>query len=229
MAELKIGASVIRTIIFDFDGTLAKLNIDFQSMRETVMNLISCRGVSREAMSSHFILEMIDAAFETIRRRSEQEAGEFFTEANAVIEKIETDAAERGELFGSTRKLLMSLRAANLACGIITRNCAKAVKIVFPDILDYCPVLICRDDVGKVKPHPEHIGLAMSRLDSSPHHTLMIGDHPIDIVTGRNARTLTCGVLTGRCGKNDFIDAGADLVLNNAADILSILETGDGN
>ncbi len=224
MAELKIGASVIRTIIFDFDGTLAKLNIDFQRMRENVINLITSRGISRADMDTHFILEMIDAAFEMIRRRSEREAGEFFAEANAVIEKIEMDAADRGELFASTKKLLTSLRAANLSCGIITRNCAKAVNIVFPDIRDYCPVLICRDDVSKVKPHPEHIGLAMDKLGSLPQNTLMIGDHPIDIVTGRNAGTLTCGVLTGRCEKNDFMAAGADLVLNSAAEILSIVK-----
>jgi phosphoglycolate phosphatase len=50
----------------------------------------------------------------------------------------------------------------------------------------------------------------------------MIDDHPIDIKTGRNAGTLTCGVLTGRCQRNDFIEAGADIVLSNAADILNI-------
>lgn len=228
MAVLKIGASVIRTIIFDFDGTLAGLNIDFEKMREEVMRLISTRGVSREDMHTHFVLEMIDAAFEIIRQRSEREAEEFFSEANAMIEKIEMDAASRGELFASTKRLLTSLRGANLSCGIITRNCAKAVKIVFPDLSDYCPVLICRDDVRKVKPHPEHIGLALKRLGSSPQSALMIGDHPLDIKTGRNARTLTCGVLTGRCGKDDFIAAGADLVLNSAADILSILKRVDG-
>jgi phosphoglycolate phosphatase len=62
--------------------------------------------------------------------------------------------------------------------------------------------------------------MALKRLDSSSQNTLMIGDHPIDIKTGHNAGTFTAGVLTGRFRKNDFIEAGADLVLSQAADIL---------
>jgi phosphoglycolate phosphatase len=51
----------------------------------------------------------------------------------------------------------------------------------------------------------------------------MVGDHPIDIKTGHNAGTKTCGVLTGRCKRNDLIEAGADIVLPQAADLLNII------
>ena len=223
MAELKIRQSTIRTIIFDFDGTLAKLNIDFQKMREAVSSLILSYGIARDQLNTDFVLEMIDAAFEIIKQHSRQRAKKFFVEASAIIEKIETEAAKEGELFDHTKKLLSSLQVKNISCGIITRNCAKAVKIVFPDILNYCPVVICRDDVNKVKPHPQQISLALEKLGSSPKSTLMVGDHPIDIKTGRKVGTLTCGVLTGRCQKRDFIEAGADIVLSNAAEILSII------
>lgn len=225
MATLKIKQSIINTIIFDFDGTLAKLNIDFQKMQETIAALISSYGIAKDQLHTDFVLEMIDAAFEILNQRSERKAKKFFNEANAIIEKIETDAADIGKLFDYTKELLKSLQSKEISCGIITRNCTKAVKIVFPDILTYCPVVICRDDVNKVKPHPEHISVALTKLGSSAESTLMIGDHPIDIKTGRNAKTLTCGVLTGRCQKNDFIEAGADIILSNAADILNIINS----
>ncbi len=224
MPELKIRKKIINTIIFDFDGTLAKLNIDFQKMREIITELIVAFGIMENQIQTNFVLEKIDAAFEILTQRSNKDAKHFLTEANAVIEKIETDAADKGELFDHTKKLLTSLPAMNISCAIITRNCAKAVKIVFPDILSYCPVVVCRDDVNKVKPHPEHINLAMKILGCSAQGTLMMGDHPIDIKTGRNAGTLTCGVLTGRCTREDFINAGADIVLANAVDILNILQ-----
>lgn len=222
MAELIIKQSIIKTIIFDFDGTLAKLNIDFPKMRKAVLALISSYGIAGDQLHTDFVLEMIDAAFEILNQRSERKAKKFFGEANAIIEKIEIQAADHGELLERTKELLTSLQSRNISCGIITRNCAKAVKIVFPDILSYCPVVICRDDVNKVKPHPEHISLALAKLASSAQSTLMIGDHPLDIKTGRNAGTWTCGVLTGRCQRSDFIDAGADIVLAQAADILNI-------
>jgi phosphoglycolate phosphatase len=220
MVELKIKQSTIKTIIFDFDGTLAKLNIDFQKMRESIATLISSHGVANGQLRSNFGLEMIDEAFDIINQRSLPEARHFFDEASSMIENIETEAAYKGALFDDTKTLLTALQLKKISCGIITRNCAKAVKIVFPDIFSYCPVVICRDDVNKVKPHPEHIILALTKLGSSAENTLMIGDHPIDIKTGRNAGTLTCGVLTGRCTREEFMAAGADIVLANASDIL---------
>jgi phosphoglycolate phosphatase len=223
MAALKIRQSDIQTIIFDFDGTLAKLNIDFQKMREAITALILSHGIASDQLCSHFVLEMIDDAYEILNQRSDPEAVAFLDTANAIIEKIETNAAGSGELFEYTKELLSTLHAAEISCGIITRNCAKAVKMVFPDILSWCPVVVCRDDVNKVKPHPEHISLALTRLGSSPHSTLMMGDHPLDIQTGLNAGTKTCGVLTGRTPREDFISTGADIVISNASDILKIM------
>lgn len=226
MAALKINQFHINTVIFDFDGTLAHLNIDFQTMRDVIVSLILSYGIPKDGLRSNFVLEMMEEACDIIGRRSMREAASFLDEADAIIENMETEAAAQGALFQDTRNLLRSLPLKNISCGIITRNCAKAVKIVFPDILSYCPVVICRDDVHNVKPHPEHISLALDRLGSSPENTLMIGDHPIDITTGRNARTLTCGVLTGRCQKDDFIAAGADIVLANAAEIMKLVASG---
>ena len=66
--------------------------------------------------------------------------------------------------------------------------------------------------------------MALKKLGGSAQNTLMIGDHPLDIKTGLNAGTKTCGVLTGRCKRSDFIEAGADLILPQAADILDIIK-----
>ena len=223
MAVLKIKQLTIKTIIFDFDGTLAKLNIDFHLMREAIGKLILSYGITRDELHTDFVLEMIDSATAILNQRSPHISKKFFDEANSIIEKIEIEAAENGELFDRTKELLNSLKSLKISCGIITRNCAKAVKIVFPDILSYCPVVVCRDAVNKVKPHPEHLNMALKKLGSSAENTLMIGDHPLDIKTGHRAGTKTCGVLTGRCPKNDFIEAGADIVLSNAVDILNII------
>jgi phosphoglycolate phosphatase len=77
--------------------------------------------------------------------------------------------------------------------------------------------------VKNVKPHPEHLNKALQMLNSGAYTTLMIGDHPLDIETGRNAGTCTAGVLTGNFRKSDFINAGADLVLPQALNILDLI------
>ena len=223
MASLILNHSTIKTIIFDFDGTLAQLNIDFYQMREAVWKLISSLNITGDELHTNYVLELIESARNILMQRSPNSAQVFYEEVHAIIEKIEIEAAEKGKLFDGTRDLLHVLKTYQISCGIITRNCSKAVKIVFPDILSYCAVVICRDDVKNVKPHADHLNLALNRLGGSADKTLMIGDHPLDIKTGRNAGSFTCGVLTGRCQKNDFIEAGADIILNQACDILTLI------
>ena len=96
--------------------------------------------------------------------------------------------------------------------------------MIFPDISAYCKTVVCRDHVQRVKPHPEQLNLALSYLKARPERSLMIGDHPLDIETGHNAGALSAGVLTGRCRKEDFLTAGADIVFQEATDIIRLLK-----
>ena len=223
MGFLSVNHTQIDTLIFDFDGTLAKLNIDFDRMRRAIDDLILLYGVDPQRLQHRFVLEMITETCAILQKRSRSQSLSFQKEAFRIIEAIEVEAAQRGELFDGTRELLTDLRKYSISAGIITRNCARAVHTVFPDIADHCPVVICRDDVQQVKPHPEQINLALSKLGSSARRAMMIGDHPIDIETGQNAGTLSAGVLSGHFREEDFIQAGADLVLSQASDILNWL------
>ncbi len=212
---------MIDTVVFDFDGTLAKLNIDFNQMRIAVENLITGYGIDYQHLRHKFVLEMIHETNLILVNRTDRKVSAFTMEAMHIIENIEVEAAERGELFTSTKDLLLALKKRSIRTGIITRNCAKAVHTVFPDIKSYCSVVVCRDDVRHVKPHPEHLTCVLDRLCGISHRTIMIGDHPIDIETGRNAGSLTAGVLTGNFQEEDFILAGATIVLPEASAILS--------
>lgn len=223
MATLKIKDIIINTIIFDFDGTLAKLNIDFKLMRDDVLKLISSYGIERNRLQTDFVLEMINTSKEILSKSSPQKAEIFTNKAIKMIEAMEIEAAANGELFPQTKELFTRLKLSGISTGVITRNCDKAIKTVFPDISSYCEVVVCRDIVNNVKPHPEHLNKALQMLNSLAGNTLMIGDHPLDIETGRKAGTRTAGVLTGHFQKSDFLSAGADLVLSQASDLLNMI------
>jgi len=223
MSPLFIKRTAVDTVIFDFDGTLAKLNIDFDRMRYIISELISRYGVDQQILKHKFVLEIIDEAASLLQKHSRRQAASFIREAYQIIENIEIEAARRGELFSKTKNLLTVLKKSSVHTGVITRNCARAVHTVFPDISSYCSVVICRDDVKHVKPHPEQLTLALKLTGGDPAQSIMIGDHPLDIETGRNAGTMTAGVLTGHFSESEFIQAGADIVLPQASDILELV------
>ncbi|MGB4294006.1 MAG: hypothetical protein WBJ16_00015, partial [Smithellaceae bacterium] len=74
MSVLKINGSIIETVIFDFDGTLAKLNIDFQRMREEVVKIIASYGIQTNLFKTNFVLEMINLATDILNSNSPQKA-----------------------------------------------------------------------------------------------------------------------------------------------------------
>ncbi len=82
MATIKIKGISIETIIFDFDGTLAKLNIDFKQMRDTVLKLISSYGIEQNNVQTDFVLEMINIVKNILSRSSPQKAEIFTNKGN---------------------------------------------------------------------------------------------------------------------------------------------------
>jgi phosphoglycolate phosphatase len=223
MSTLWMDEVRLNTVVFDFDGTLARLNIDFHLMRQAILKLIGRWGITPGNPDVSYVLEMIHESETLLSSQSLHDARAFSSEAFRIIESIEIRAAENGELFEWTRELFIGLHAANIHTGIITRNCTKAVFTVFPDIANHCDVVICRDDIERVKPHPDHLNRALIQLGSRPCDTLMVGDHPLDVEAGRTSGAWSAGVLTGRHSREDFIRSGAHWVLNRASDLLETI------
>lgn len=214
---------IIRAVIFDFDGTLAKLNINFSRMRESVLNLIKSFNVPLNGLGGLFVLETIEVARDIIAKNDPGQEELFVSQANTVIATIEIEAAERGALIDGTREMLFELKKRTIRAGVVTRNCRAAVMKVFPDISDYCDSVISRELTKYVKPHPEHLRVALKSIDAAPEEAFMVGDHPMDIKIGKAAGTLTIGVLSGYSSSEDLLKAEADIILNKAADIINIL------
>lgn len=215
--------SPIHAVIFDFDGTLAKLNIDFPLMRQAILDLIGDYAVPMNGLSNLYVLEMIKAAQILISEIHPSKEESFVKQAIALITKIEIEAAKKGDLISGTRDMLAELKKRKIKVGVVTRNCQAAVRTVFPDIFNYCNTIITREMTCNVKPHPEHLLVALQSLGVAPESSSMVGDHPMDIRIGKHAGTLTIGVLTGYSTSDELIKAGADIIIDKAADIIGLL------
>lgn len=215
--------SSIHAVIFDFDGTLAKLNIDFRLMRQAVLDHIQDYAVPMNGLADLYVLEMIKAAQKLISEIHPGKEESFLEQAIAIITKLEVEAAKRSSLIDGTRDMLAVLKNRRFKVGVVTRNCREAVCTVFPDIFDYSNTVITREMTANVKPHPDHLLVALQSLEVSPGSSSMVGDHPMDIRLGKQAGTLTVGVLTGYSSSDELMRAGADIIIDKAADIIDIL------
>jgi phosphoglycolate phosphatase len=214
----------IKAVIFDFDGTLAVLNIDFSLMRERIFDLMRCYGIGEETIQEKYLLEIIDEVYQILWEKNSSHAEAFYQESHQILHEVEMKAAEEGKLIRGTEATLRKLRDEGIKIGIITRNCEDAVRKVFPNIDDFCDVFVSRNSVKKVKPHPDHLAYVMESLNISERESVMVGDHVIDIQAGKKVGMKTVGVLTGRINKEEFQRAGADYVLKDASKVCDLLE-----
>ena len=183
-------AKGIKAFIFDFDGTLAQQTLDFKLMRREAVAALA-RFVSvpdRPELPTMELLDIVGEATEAARTAR--------CAALEAVRRVESEAAKQSSLFPYVRPMLAALHAQGLVMAIITRNCPEAVRTVFPDI-DAHSLLFTRDDVARVKPHPDHLLAAVDALGIEPEQALMIGDHPMDVMVGKRAGTFTAAVATG--------------------------------
>ncbi len=225
-SEKQTSPKRVQAIIFDFDGTLAVLNIDFSLMRERVFDLMGRYGIAGKTVQQKYLLEIIDEVYQMLRQKNPSAAEAFYRDSHHILHEVEMKAAEKGRLIPGAKATLKGLRGRGIKVGIITRNCDDAVRKVFPDIDDFCDIFVSRNSVGKVKPHPDHLTYVTKSLKVSGKESVMVGDHLTDIQVGKRVEMKTIGVLTGRTKKEEFEKAGADYVLASVSEIYKIVGEG---
>jgi phosphoglycolate phosphatase len=215
---------VIRAVILDFDGTLAELNMDFWATKEEILNLIEEYGIARESLREGYILEIIDEASSILLKREWPVAEHFREKAQKMLREKELEAASESRLLPGVESMLRNLTTAGVKVGIITRNCDGAVRRICAHIESLCDAFLSRDSVKRVKPDPHHLATLLDRLGVTVKDAIMVGDHPMDILAGKRVGMRTVGVLTGRTTRDQFLETGADYVLESASQLTGLIE-----
>ena len=158
-------------VVFDLDGTLVRLAVDWEAVATDVADVLSERGV--EPPSS--LWEMLEAADESGTR--------------AAVEAV-ISASERAGARASTR-----LPAADTVpdgpVGVCSLNCEDACRIALDrhGLTSRVDVVVGRDTVATEKPDPEPLLETVRQLESTPERTLFVGDTVRDERTARRAGT----------------------------------------
>jgi phosphoglycolate phosphatase len=208
-------------ILFDFDGTLAHLNVDFGAMKAGLLSLLNGYGLDTDPFKDLYALEMVEAASDMLKPERVADSNSLRTQGLALIKEIEMEGARKGCLFTGVEEMFRILKNRNIKTSIVTRNCFDAVNCIFPDIESRCDAVITREFTDQVKPHPGHLATALVRLNiSKGEKTVMAGDHPMDINAGKAVGAYTIGVLSGYSTESLLRCAGADLIMERITDLV---------
>ncbi len=211
-------SSIIRAVLFDFDGTLTRPGaLDFDTLRREL-------GVPRHEA----ILEYLDR----LPPGEEREA------KHAFLKRHERAAAEQSVPNTGAEEVLARLEKMGLSVAVFTRNSAGAVDAALKRFSqkrarsDFA-VFVTREE-GPVKPEPDSVPHVARLLGVDPTEIMVVGDHLFDVKAGRPAGSWTCLVSPARAGNGTASQAGAsegtsdrpapDYVVAELGELLGIIE-----
>lgn len=87
-------------------------------------------------------------------------------------------------------------------------------------ITDVVSLILGAEDVAHAKPAPDAVLLTLSRFGIAAADALVVGDTAFDIRMGRSAGARAVGVSYGNGSPEQLLDAGAEAVVDDFADIL---------
>ena len=209
----------IRAVLFDFDGTLAEATLDFSIMRKRAREAMAAFAALPEVP----IVPAMEELAQVCAALAPEQAREVRLHTMAAIAEVEREAATRASLFPFTRPMLAALRERGVAAAVVTRNCPDAVYAVFPDLCEHVACVLTRDDVSRVKPDPEHGGKALALIGCGPEAAVMVGDHPMDVETGKRLGAFTGAVASGESDAGVLAEAEPDWLEKDAGTLMKKL------
>ncbi len=120
---------------------------------------------------------------------------------------------------------LAELSRRGIGLGVLSNKFDQGVQ----DVIDaYLPNLFAvqygeRADIPR-KPDPTGLLRSIAELGSVPDRTAYVGDSPGDVAVSRNAGTFAVGVAWGYHHADALREAGADLVIEDARELLQLVD-----
>lgn len=211
---------MIKTVIFDLDGTL--LNT-LEDLKEAANFALSEFGYPKRSLEE--IRCFVGNGVRKLIERAVPEACENIDECLCIFKKNYSENMCNNTVpYNGILKILKDLQDNGIKIGVVSNKFDSAVKELckkyFGNLVDIA--VGQSDDVPK-KPAPEGVFKVMKELGAEKISTVYIGDSEVDVQTAKNSGLPCIGVTWGFRNKNDL--QGADYIIDNPCDIISVIRS----
>ncbi|SFQ44725.1 haloacid dehalogenase superfamily, subfamily IA, variant 3 with third motif having DD or ED/haloacid dehalogenase superfamily, subfamily IA, variant 1 with third motif having Dx(3-4)D or Dx(3-4)E [Amycolatopsis arida] len=187
----------VTVVVFDFDGTLFHLPVDWAALRHDL-------GIDERARIGDLLQRAMD---------------EGDTATLAVVDEHERAAARAGEFTPGSPDCLAALRE-RCRVAVLTRNTRDAVRIALGRHADDL-LVVGREDVRRLKPDPEGLHAVLARFGAEPGEAALVGDthHDVRAAAAAGARSVVV-----RNPRLRYAPEGADHYVDDlTVDLLDVL------
>lgn len=211
-----------RNIIFDFDGTLAdtaELTVETMHRTNCAMNLSDKSDAECRAMIGYRLEEIPSILWADIPGLSERYAATF----REIYKSTKEDFKVRTFPRVIDTMDILKRNGIRMAVASSRSNVSLTELCIELHIDNFLQMVVGGGDVKNGKPAPDPVDLVLATQGWDKVETLVVGDMDVDILMGRAAGTVTCGVTYGNGSVAELKEAGADYLISDFSELYNVL------
>lgn len=215
---------IIKTVLFDLDGTLADTAPDLANALNYVLTKHNCDALPFETIRpfvSHGGIALVTLGFG-------EDHPEFDTLYKELLDHYQANIAKETTLFPGMAELLLELEKNNISWGVVTNKPAWLTEPLLEalNLTSRAAIIVSGDTLEERKPHPAPLLHACEQAGSKADECLYIGDAERDIEAGNRAGMTTIVALFGYIAESDTPDNwGAHFSINTPQAIIPLIQS----
>ena len=213
---------MIKLIIFDFDGTLGDTRRTIVATWQMTMRALNLPVRDEATIASTIGLTLAHSTSRMFPELTEEQVSECVKTYRRTFD--ENKQLFIPQLFPGVGEAISRLKQKGITMSVASSRSSRSLnEFLFQmGIAEHMSYVLGADMVDKAKPHPEPVLKTLAALQIPASQTLVVGDMPVDILMGKAAGAMTCGVTWGNATKDDLQEAGADYIIDDISELLKI-------
>ena len=211
-----------RLIIFDFDGTLADTREIIVRTNQEVQRRMGYPITDEAGIMATVGLVLEECILMMYPDLPREELPAWTSMYREVFNSFKGKIVP--QLFPHVKETLETLSKRGCILTVASSRGRQSLQDFLREmgIVSVFTYILGAEDVQIPKPSPEPVLQTLRELGIDASDALVVGDMPVDIQMGRGAGARTCGVSFGNAGRDALIKAGANFVIDDFRELLSI-------
>ncbi len=218
----------LEAVLFDFEGTLVDFQWRLKQAVNKVLKTLEDAGFATDSYgSTPNYAEIYNQSAQLAATEGISSDGLKMMEIiDSIYDSYDADALSRWQLYPGTVEALQQLESDGYRSGLVSnvgsRSLNKALNSL--GLMERFQVVISRNDVAQLKPHPEGLLKAANALQIKSDNTIFVGDSINDLRAARAAGMLSCYLFGGEHPAIEGVNFNADFKIKSIGQIPLLLK-----